>query len=101
MELISDDVFVVILKWPTCRRTTMFNCYNFLSDYVFDLLFVDVLVLTQLIAIDIMSKLMVWWFHWYIFPYIFLVHMNHQMHMLVRRSNFLHRHASVECLLLK
>lgn len=79
----------------------MFNCYNFLSDYVFDLLFVDVLMLTQLIAIDIMSKLMVWWFHWYIFPYIFLVHMNHQMHMLVRRSNFLHRHASVECLLLK
>lgn len=63
MELISDDVFVVILKWPTCRRTTMFNCYNFLSDYVFDLLFVDVLVLTQLIAIDIMSKLVVWWFH--------------------------------------
>lgn len=59
---ISADVFVVKAKWDMCRRTTMFNCYNCLQEYEFDQFFFF-LTLTQLIATDIMSKLVVWWFH--------------------------------------
>lgn len=49
---ISADVFVVKVK-----------CYNCLQEYAFDQFFIILLMLTQLIAIGIMSKLMVWRFH--------------------------------------